>query len=147
MNRESCELYLQDPEANAAHLADCEDCRALADSLMPPIPAAQISMMPDLPLAGWEGATHRSWPLVVSGLIAVAVLASLLFAATGTSPFELLRGNVPSKDVVASLLHVADGGAIQNAPVKLQVLIVISFLVVNAIFVALLRRAPRGLDV
>ena len=145
MNPESCQRYLEDPEANAAHLAECEDCRALADSLEPPIPGGGHAMA-DLPLATWEGASHRSWPLVIAGAIAVAVIAGLLFAATGTTPTQLLRGNVPSGDVVASILRLA-GGAVQNAPVRWQIGIAVSFLVVNAIFIALLRRAPRGIDV
>jgi hypothetical protein len=147
MNRESCQRYLEDPEANASHLAECADCRTLAETLQASGLRPRASDRRDLPLASWEGASHRAWPLVAAGAIVVAVIATILFAAIGTSPFELLRGNVPSKDVVASILRLADGGAIQNAPVKLQVLIGISFVIVNAILIALLRRAPRGIDV
>lgn len=144
MTRESCQLYLKEPEANASHLAECAVCRELAETLASRIeaPAVQIAAMP---LAPWEGASHRSWPLVAMGVIAVAVIAALLFAAAGTSPLQVLRGNVPSTDVVASLLRLA-GGAVRNAPVAWQVGIAILFIVINAIFFALLRRAPRGLD-
>lgn len=146
MNRESCQLYLEDPEANAGHLAECAECRALAESFESQIPALQSADLRELPLASWEGASHRSWPLVLAGAIAVAVIAGLLFAATGTTPLQLLRGKVPSGDVVASMLRLA-GGAVQNAPMGWQIGIVVSFLLVNAIFIALLRRAPRGIDV
>jgi hypothetical protein len=148
MNRESCRQYLEDPEANASHLADCAECRAIAESLQASGLGPRASVdVETLPLAAWEGASHRAWPLVAAGAIAVAVIAGLLFAASGTSPLEILRGNVPSRDVMASVLHLADGGAIQNAPIKVQILIGISFVLINAIFIALLRRAPRGIDV
>ena len=148
MNRESCKQYLEDPEANASHLAECAECRAIAESLQASGlgPRASVDVKA-LPLAAWEGASHRAWPLVAAGAIAVAVIAGLLFAASGTSPLEILRGNVPSRDVITSILHLADGGAIQNAPLKVQILIGISFVLINAIFIALLRRAPRGIDV
>jgi hypothetical protein len=147
MNPESCQRYLEDPEANASHLAECADCRALdealrASSVLGP-PSAVAS---ELPLAGWEGAAYRPWPLVAAGVIAVAVIAGLLFAATGTSPLQILRGKIPSTDVVASMFRLA-GGAVQSAPVAWQVAIAISFVIVNGILFALLRRAPRGLDV
>ncbi len=148
MNRESCQRYLEDPDANASHLAECAECRALADALHSSSglgPRASVDVG-GLPVAPWEGAAYRSWPLVAAGAIAVAVIAVLLFAATGASPFEIIRGNVPSGDVIASLFRLASG-AVQNAPVTWQVGIAVCFVVVNGIFIALLRRAPRGLDV
>lgn len=142
-----CQKYLEDPEANAAHLASCADCSTLNASLEPSGALARASVPIDaLPLAAWEGASYRSWPLVAAGAIAVAVIAALLFAATGTSPLEIVRGNVPSSQVIASMVRLA-GGAVQNAPVAWQVGIAICFVIVNAIFIALLRRAPRGIDV
>ena len=146
MNSDPHQQYLEDPEANAPHLAECEDCRALAESLESPIPALQSSVARELPLAAWEGASYRSWPLVVAGAIAVGVIAALLFAATGSSPLEIIRGKVPSTDVIASMVRLTSG-AVQNAPVSLQFGIVVAFLIVNGIFIALLRRAPRGIDV
>jgi hypothetical protein len=146
MNSDSCQKYLEDPEANASHLAECADCRALADGLQASGLGPRASVTPELPLAAWEGASYRSWPLIAAGVIAVAVIAGLLFAATGTSPLELLRGKVPSTDVIASMVRLA-AGAVQQAPIAWQVGIAICFLIVNGIFIALLRRAPRGLDV
>jgi hypothetical protein len=149
MNRESCERYLEDPEANASHLASCEDCRAFDASLrdQSSVLGPRSSVAPEaMPMAAWEGASHKSWPLVAAGLIALAVIAILLCAAAGTSPLEVLKGNVPSGDILSSMVRLAPG-FIQNAPRSWQVFIVAAFVVVNAIFVALLRRAPKGLDV
>lgn len=146
MNSDPHQKYLEDPEANASHVAECRSCRALAESLQSPIPASPGPSVPQLPLAAWEGAAYRSWPLVLAGAIAVGVIAALLFAATGTSPLEIIRGKVPSADVIASMVRLASG-AVQNAPASLQLGIVFAFIAVNAIFIALLRRAPRGLDV
>lgn len=148
MNLESCQRYLEDPEANAAHLAECRECRALAEglreaSILRPWVSVDVG---GLPVAPWEGASYRAWPLVAAGAIALAVIGVLLFAATGASPIEILRGNVPSGDVIASMFHLA-GGAVQNAPMRWQIAIFVCFVVVNVIFIALLRRAPRGLDV
>jgi hypothetical protein len=147
MNRESCRQYLEDPEANASHLAECAECRAIAESLQSsgPDPRASVDLKA-LPLAAWEGASHRAWPLVAAGAIAVAAIAALLFMATGTSPMQLLRGKVPSKDLVASFVRLFSG-AVQNAPVGFQIVVAFLFVVVNAVFIALLRRAPRGIDV
>ena len=146
MNPESCQRYLEDPDANASHLAECAECRALSDGLQASGLGPRASVVSELPLASWEGASYRPWRLVAAGAVAVAVIAGLLFAATGTSPLEILRGKVPSTDVIASMFRLL-GGAVQSAPVGLQVAIAICFVVVNAIFIALLRRAPRGLDV
>jgi hypothetical protein len=145
MNRDSCQKYLEDPEANASHLAECAECRTLAESLQASGlgPRASVDLR-KLPLAAWEGASYRSWPLVAAGAIAVAVIATLLFAATGTTPLQLLRGKLPSGDVVSSLLRLR---FVQNAPLSWQIFIAIAFVAVNAIFIALLRRAPRGIDV
>ncbi len=147
MNPDAHQRYLEDPEGNAAHLAECEDCRALSESLdAPAIPSSASSVVPNLPMAAWEGASYRSWPLVIAGIIAVTAVAALLFAAVGTSPLEIVRGKVPSTDVIASMVRLL-GGAVQNAPVSLQVGLAVLFVIVNAIFYALLRRAPRGIDV
>ena len=144
MNSESCQRYLEDPDANASHLAECAKCGALAEALQASGLGPRASVVGDLPLAPWEGAAHRSWPLVGAGVIAVAVIAALLFAATGSSPFEILRGKVPSGEVFASLLRLR---FVQNAPISWQIFIITAFVIVNGIFIALLRRAPRGLDV
>ena len=131
-----CQKYLEDPDANASHLADCESCRALADALGSPeaVPPGSV----ELPLAPWEGASYRAWPLVLASLIAVGLLTLLLFISTKTSPAAFF-GDVPSMGVVVSMLRHFGAAA----PAFVAVL----FIVVNALFIALLRRAPRGIDV
>ncbi|MGZ5476917.1 MAG: hypothetical protein ACXW29_12175, partial [Thermoanaerobaculia bacterium] len=91
MNREFCKQYLENPEANASHLAECAACRAFAESLQGSGLGPRASVdVEALPLAAWEGASHRAWPLVAAGAIAVAAIAALLFMATGTSPMQIL---------------------------------------------------------
>lgn len=145
MNRELCQLYLEDPEANAAHLATCAECRAVEEQL-----AASVQNRPvrvgALPLAPWEGATHRSWPLVAGGLLSIVAIATALFVMAGVSPLVMLRDALPSFDILVAVARFA-GGAIQNAPAGWQIGIAISFLVVNALLIVLLRRPPKGIDV
>ncbi len=136
MNPESCQKYLEDPEAHAAHLEECESCRALAESLSSSVLRPRSSV--ELPLAAWEGASYRAWPLVLASVAAVGLLTVLLFAITGASPRAFISGLPSAGVVVTTLRHF--GAA---APAFVAVL----FVVVNAIFIALLRRAPRGIDV
>lgn len=136
MNPE-CQKYLEDPEANAAHLAACDSCRELDASLRASGLAPRPSVV-DLPLASWEGASYRAWPFAVAALAVVGLLALLLFVMTGTSPAAFI-GDVPSAGVyVATLRHF---GAAAPA------FVVVLFVVVNALFFALLRRTPKGIDV
>ncbi len=148
MNRESCQMYLEDPEANASHLDGCAECRALAETLDSRVNGSSAlgpRSADALPLAPWEGAGHRAWPLVAAGAIVVGLIAAFSFMVTGTSPLRLFA-NLPSADMIMSTLrHV--GSAAQNAPGSWQLIVGVLFLIVNAIFIALLRRAPRGIDV
>lgn len=136
-----CEQYLEDPEGQAGHLAECAKCRAVLAGLSAGIEHRPVRVEA-LPLAPWEAASHRSWPLVVGVALAVIAFATALFAAAGTSPFEAivrtLRVDVP----LMTLVRLA-GGVVQAAPAATIIL----FVVVNAIFFALLRRAPKGIDV
>jgi hypothetical protein len=141
---EGCQRYIEDPEANASHLETCEACRALFGELGAPPPALRPISVDTMPLAAWEGASHRAWPLVVAGLVLLAGIAGVLFAIAGISP-RVLFAQLPSLDVMASV--VRGGGAfVQNAPMGWQVGIGIGFLVINTILYVLLRRAPRGVD-
>jgi RNA polymerase sigma factor (sigma-70 family) len=80
----TCEEYLQDPEANAAHVESCAECRAFEDDLALPIEVQHRPMSVDaLPLASWEGASHRTWPLVGAGFVAALTLAIVLSAYRG----------------------------------------------------------------
>lgn len=145
MSYDDCQRFLDDPEANEEHLQGCESCRALVDTLGDS-PEARPLSVGVLPMASWEGATHRSWPLLIAAAIAIGAAALGLIVMIGTTPSELFRGRVPTADVLMSLVTMA-GGAVQNAPRVWQVVIVIAFVVINAIFAMLLRRSPKGLDV
>ena len=72
--------FLQDPEAHAAHLDECAECRALIARLNAPISHEPIRV-DDLPLAGWEGASYRSWGFVVACAIALLLATIILCRA------------------------------------------------------------------
>jgi hypothetical protein len=144
-----CEEYLQDPEANAAHLETCDDCSALAFELDHRIDG-EIEVQPRpisvdaLPLAPWEGASYRTWPLVAAGLAATLILAFVLFFASGVSSLSGIANAVlsaiPPVRPVVRVLQLT--GHAVGAP-----MIAVLFLVINSILFLLLRRAPRGIDV
>lgn len=145
MNRELCQRYLEEPEAHEEHLATCAECRAVAQQLDAKVINPRVRL-DALPLAPWEGAAYRSWPLVAGGGLAVVAMAAALFAVTGTSPLATLREAVPPVDILMSVVRSA-GGAIHNAPAAWQIGLAVSFIAVNVILIALLRRAPKGIDV
>jgi hypothetical protein len=147
-----CQKFLEDPESHAAHLATCERCRAMADHLDARMNGGRAIgpvRIDSLPLAPWEGATHKSWPLVIGVMLGVLAIATALFAMAGLSPLaalgDTIREKVPSAGILGSMIRLAPR-AIQNAPAGLQILIVISFLLVNGLLFVLLRRAPKGID-
>ena len=149
MKSEACERYVADPEANAAHLAECEECAALFGP-----PALTIEPRPmsvdQLPLAPWEGASHRAWPLVIGGALALFAIAAGLFAAAGVAPVSgvasAIGSGVPPLDIVKALLQHA-GSAAQNAPGGWQIAVAVLFVAVNTLLFLLLRRAPKGVDI
>ena len=141
----TCDQYLQDPEANAAHLESCEACRALVEELDDEIEVQHRPISVDaLPLAPWEGASHRTWPLVGAGVAAMLILAVVLFFATGVSSLSGIANAVlsaiPPVQPVVRVLQLT-GHAI-GAP-----MVAVLFLVINSILFLLLRRAPKGIDV
>ena len=149
MKNESCERYLQEPEANAAHLETCEECRALFAP--PELLVEPATVTADaLPLAPWEGASHRSWPLALVAGVAMLLAAIALFLIAGVAPLGGVAGAIvaviPSADLVLSASRLV-GTGLQHAPMSWQVGIGAAFLLVNTIFFLLLRRAPRGIDV
>ena len=145
MNSELCQRYLEDPDANQAHLAVCADCRAIFEELDARISNDPVSVE-GLPLAPWEGATYRAWPLVAGGVLTVLALTAALFAVAGASPIfvlgKALSDSIPSMDVLLSFARLARG-VVESAPV----FVIVSFVIVNALLIALLRRAPKGVDV
>jgi hypothetical protein len=139
-----CRRFLEDPEANAGHLAECAECRALFDQLNTPIADVSVDLRA-LPLAPWEGASYRSWPLVLAGAVTVLVMAIALCAAVGISPLRAVMIGLDSSAAArASILGAAE--AIRNASMLWQVGFGALFLLVNTALVLLLRRAPRGID-
>jgi hypothetical protein len=139
-----CRPFLEDPEANMAHLAECAECRALFDQLNTPVAGASVDAMA-LPLAPWEGASYRAWPLVLAGAVAILAIAIALCAAVGISPLRAMTIGLSSGAAArASILAAAD--AVRNASRPLQVGFGALFLLVNTALVLLLRRAPRGID-
>jgi len=141
---EACRRAIEDPETNAAHLQQCASCRALFEELNTPISDARVQVR-ELPLAPWEGATYRSWPLVIAGAAAVLLAALALCAAVGLSPLRAISMGIGSTAIArSSLLTAAD--AVRNASTIWQIAFGALFLLVNTALVLLLRRAPRGID-
>lgn len=137
----TCEEYLNDPEANAAHLESCEVCRAIEEDLGDSVPVAPRPLNLDaLPLAPWEGASHRTWPLVAAGAVASLTLLIVLSAAAGVSPLDAVSSSLPSVQALLTFLQLT-GRAIGGP------LVAVLFVVINAILFLLLRRAPKGVDV
>ncbi|MCU1348593.1 MAG: hypothetical protein JWO56_1623 [Acidobacteria bacterium] len=143
MNDHACARYLEDPEANAAHLAGCEACRALFGELEETVehPPLAIGM---LPLAPWEGSRHRAWALVLFGAVGVCALAVALFLVAGVSPLHGVAAatRVPSPESAMTMAADVSHALMRSAGGW----IVLGFLVTNAVLFALLRRAPRGVD-
>jgi hypothetical protein len=145
MKTDACERYLVDPEANASHLGECRECAALFGNV-----TTKPINVDALPLAPWEGAAHKSWPLVIGGALAVLCIAAAMFTIAGVAPLNgivhALASTIPSFTTLQLLLrYVGDG--VQHAPAPLQIGVAVSFLLVNTLLFVLLRRAPRGIDV
>lgn len=137
----TCEEYLQDPDANAAHLESCENCRALEEELGLHFEVQPRPLRVDaLPLASWEGASHRTWPLVGAGVVAALTLAIVLSAYAGISPMTVVSSSMPSLDALLTFLQLT-GRAIGGP------LVAVLFVAINTILFLLLRRAPKGVDV
>lgn len=101
-----------------------------------------------LPVAPWEGASHRAWlaPVVVG--VTLMALAALVASATGANPFDMIaaifRGAASSAseipDVASSL-----GTLVSTAPLELRAAVVAAFILINGLFALMLRRRPRGI--
>ena len=137
MKTPDCVRSIEDPEANASHLETCEECRAVfgasADVRAPKIDVHA------LPLASWEGAQHRAWPVAIVAAVALFALAAALFGASGASPADTLSANIPTMSRLQSLVLL-----MRQAPIMI---VGVLFVVVNTVLIALLRRAPKGIDV
>lgn len=147
----TCDDYFEDPETNAAHLETCEACRAMTEELDEPIEVAHRPITVEaLPLASWEGASHRTWPLVAIGALSVLILAIALFLAAGTPPLRgiarAVTSGIPPVDAVMKTFQLV-GSGLHSAPALVHVGVAVLFVVINTILFLLLRRAPRGIDV
>ncbi len=150
----TCEDYFEDPEKHAAHLETCELCRALEQGMTDDELPVDVQHRPvrveGLPMAAWEGASHRTWPLVAAGAASVLILAIVLFLAAGTPPLRGIARAVTSSVTsfeAASKFFQLFGNGLHGAPALVHVTIAILFVVINTILFLLLRRAPKGIDV
>jgi hypothetical protein len=143
---DGCQRYLEDPEANTAHLQTCATCRAEAAGLAEKAGAEPAPIDLDaLPLAPWEGSSHRSWGLVLGGAVVVVAIALALCDAAGMSPLHVAESSLTSMEGIRNLLNRATT-SLRAASIGMQIAFGAVFLVVNALLVFLLRRAPRGID-
>ena len=137
----TCDDYLQDPEAHRAHVETCAVCRAITEDLDAEVEVSPRPVNLDaLPLAAWEGAQHRTWPLVAAALVAMLTLAIVLAAAAGVSPIRAATASLPSLQALLTFLQLT--GQAMGAP-----LVAVLFVVINSVLFLLLRRPPRGVDV
>lgn len=153
-----CEEYLADPAAFESHLDSCESCRAAAAELerldrgisraagVDPGPSTAPA---NLPLAPWEGARQRSWGPVIAVGALVAILGAIAFLIVGISPLDgflaAMTSSLPGSGL-GRIVRTAPN-LLAKAPLGVHILIFVSFIVVNVIFVALLRRRTKGYDV
>jgi hypothetical protein len=146
MTDRACQQYLEDPEANAAHLRTCAKCNAEAIALSEKAGVEPPSIdVNALPLAPWEGSQHRAWPLVLGTSAVVAIVALALLDAAGMSPLHVVEGSLTSMEVLRTQLNRA-ATSLRAASLGAQIAFGVAFLVVNGLLIALLRRAPRGID-
>ena len=146
MTEEACQRYLEDPEANAAHLQTCAECRAVSAGLAVKAGVEQASIDVDaLPLAPWEGSSYRPWPFVLGGAAGIVMIALALCDAAGLSPLHVAESSLTSMEALRGLLNRATA-SLRSASIGWQVAFGAAFLIVNGLLLALLRRSPRGID-
>jgi hypothetical protein len=157
MTRAECETFLADPESSPSHLDSCESCReemrrleALERGLASAKIAADLrNIAPDaLPVASWEGASTRSWIAVIAVAAIVVGLGLGGFVLLGIDPADGFVAAMAGAASSSHLLTVAKSapGFLADAPMHVHALIFAAFVIVNVIFVVLLRRRLRGYD-
>lgn len=143
---DACQRYLEDPDADTAHLETCPECRAVAAALAVNAEGDHAPISLDaLPLAPWEGSSHRAWPLVLGASTVVIIIALALCNAAGMSPLHVAESSLTSMDAARGLLRNS-AESLRAASLTKQLAFGAAFIVVNGLLVALLRRAPRGID-
>ena len=142
--KDACQRYLEDPEANPGHLADCAECRALFDTLGLAADERPLAVG-TLPLAPWEGASYRAWPFVLGSIALLLVVAIALCYWLGIAPWSIAYSSaITMADIYFEIGAYAS--ALKEASIIWQIGFGFLFIVVNAALVLLLRRAPRGID-
>ncbi len=101
--------------------------------------------MDALPLAPWEGSSHRPWPLVLGIVAVVVIIALALCDAAGLSPLHVAESSLTSMEAMRGLIDRATA-SLRAASLVWQIAFGIAFLVVNGLLIVLLRRSPRGID-
>lgn len=155
--REHCQRYLDDPEANPGHLDGCSSCREMTgriDAVGDILVAARVDSAVSgvdtdaLPLAPWEGANHRSWILVATTAMAILLLALVLFTVAGVAPADGFRQAVVGQFSPGTVLRLVFGfgETVLTAPVAFHVAVAGAFILINLLFLWLLRRSPKGID-
>ncbi|MBW3563244.1 MAG: hypothetical protein KY459_00785 [Acidobacteria bacterium] len=156
MSHRTCTFRPDSLEAETTHLSSCRECaaeiqtleqveRSLGSTDVEPLSPV---LKERLPVAPWEGASHRAWlaPVAVGAML--MALAALVAAATGTNPLDMIaamfRGAASSAteipDVARSL-----GTLVSTAPLEFRAAVVAAFIVINGLFAVMLRRRPRGI--
>ena len=143
---DACQRYLEDPEANAAHLKTCAECRAVSAGLGASVEVEGSRIDVDaLPLAPWEGSSYRPWPFVLGGAAGVMLIAFALCDTAGLSPLHVAESSLTSMEALRGLLDRVTA-SLRQASLGWQIAFGAAFLVVIGLLVVLLRRSPRGID-
>lgn len=143
MTEDACQRYAEDPEGHEGHLAVCEKCRELDNALSTRVKNRPLDVTA-LPLAPWEEAAYRAWPLVIAGTVAVLAVAWALCSAAGISLLRAIVTGMSAAQLQGAITIAADG--LRRASLVWHVAFGLGFVLVNTLLVLLLRRAPRGID-
>ena len=135
--------FLENPEANKAHLDECAECRAVISGLDAPVAHTPVALK-ELPLAGWEGASHRAWGFIAVSALLLLGLAAALMVIANVSPARLLSATTSLAEV--RLILTAFSNGLRHAALGWQIVFAFALVAVNSLLFVLLRRRPRGID-
>ncbi len=139
-----CALHLRNLEAFDSELAGAD----LEETFVPDV-ALKLDLE-QLPVAAWEDAGHRSWPLVTMAMAILLLVTIALFVVAGISPLRgfvaaVSGGTLFQGDAVR--VATAFSAGVKQAPLSFHLTLAAAFFAVNAILIVLLRRSMRGYDV
>ena len=155
---EACDRFMQDPEGERDHALSCADCSTVLrdldrlDSVLEESKLETPSIagrLGSVPVAPWEGASHRSWRLVVVALAVLTLSFTVAFLLAGISPlFGFVQAVKASLLPTFGLAKFAPGlpQVLADAPASVRFGIAVAFVVTNIALVLLLRRGPKGYD-